>query len=133
MKLPSIENDFWDIQYPSIDPNDKELMINREKLIRGDAVKLSFKLIPNERHMDIHLFMESMWLVITEKFKDDLFIGILTNSPVHTQRSKTDYLKKGAEIPFHKDYVLDIQLAPSPEEAEAYISTQPVTAVWPRH
>ena len=134
MKIPSIQTDFWEIQMPSLNDSDAKLVADRKKLKRGDAVKLTFLLEPNAQHKAmIPLFMEFMWVVITEELPEDLFIGVLFSSPGYVTHYLTDYVQKGAEVPFHRDHTVVVQFAPSPEEAEAFIASHPVASVWPRN
>ena len=99
----------------------------REALRRGDGVKLVFDVEGVEEDGRVTIQGEKMWVIVAER-RGDVYIGRLENEPDLVPDDDT-YLRRGAEIPFLPEHVVDIQSPPA--EYVAGRLAEPPTRRWP--
>src|SRR5262245_10109056 len=135
MRLPSLENDGWQLrsaelshqQHPDtfwIPP-----LSQRQNLRRGQAAKIIIDIESRDEQGVVQSGGERMWVIVAERV-GDFYIGILDNQPASLEPSGNVYLCFGAEIPFLPMHVIDIR-DPPPEYAEWQLGQEPARR-WPR-
>jgi hypothetical protein len=135
MKLPNLEDDFWELISAEIQheryPNTFWIptLEERQKVECGQSVKLLFNIQLEDDDGKISHQVERMWLIVSEKI-GEYYIGILDNQPASFIASDDDYLCFGAEIPFLAEHIADI--GDSPKEYSEWQLNLPPEHIWPR-
>ena len=130
MREPSWEIDGWQLdngeEYHAEAPETFWIPSReaREKLQRGDYVKLIFRIAVESEEYPVSV--ERMWVVVREQIGPTYF-GLLDNEP--DAIDENDELWLGTELPFRPEHVIDIQ--PADQESIDFAARPPRRA-WPR-
>jgi hypothetical protein len=134
MRLAGIERDFFELASgeEAHSRNPKTFWIPersvRESLRRGQAAKLIFEIEGEEEDGSVVVQGERMWVIVSE-LVGSLYVGVLDNEPC-IQAAEDVYLRKGAEVPFGPEHVIDIGDPPE-EYWQRRLAAAP-TRTWPR-
>lgn len=134
-RLASLEQDYWCLRSAeaahreapatfTIPPRDR-----RERLTRGDAVKLIFDMEGYEEDGSVTVQGERMWVLVTERV-GGRYLGVLENNPQLIDPAESIYLRMGAEIAFDAEHVIDIGHPPA-DYVTLRLSRGPARR-WPR-
>ena len=130
MRLANRKLDFWELRsgeashkaHPDtfwIPP-----LADRQNLRRGQAAKLIFEIDAQREDGSREEAAERMWVIVAERV-GDVYIGILDNQPAFVEAEGEFYLRRGAEVPFRAEHVVDID-DPPPDYAATRLREEPV-------
>jgi hypothetical protein len=134
VRLAALDRDFWHLLSgeEAHQRNPTTFWIpdraERTSLQRGQAAKLIFEIEGEGDDGEVELQGERMWVLVAERV-GDLYIGILDNDPA-IEPADDVYLRRGAEIPFGPEHVIDFDDPPE-HYWQAKLATSP-TRVWSR-
>lgn len=97
---------------------------DRNGLVYGQAVKLIFDQEGYEESGEISVQGERMWVLVTERVSGR-YLGVLDSDPQLLEPSERTYLRRGAEIAFDAEHVIDVGNPPPDYVAEHLGSRQP--------
>jgi hypothetical protein len=135
MRLACREVDFWELRSgeESHRRHPETFWIPsreaREKLRRGQAVRLIFDIETRDESAKVETQGERMWVIVAERV-GDRYVGILANQPASIEPGDDVYLCMGAEVPFGPENVIDI--AETPEKYIEWQLGQEPERRWPR-
>jgi hypothetical protein len=133
--LASLDRDFWCLRSAeaSHQAAPETFLIpshaERDGLARGDAVKLIFDQEGYEEDGSVAVHGERMWVLVTERI-GGRYLGVLDSNPQLFEADDHVYLRKGAEIAFDAEHVIDIGHPPADYVAERL--SQAPTRRWAR-
>jgi hypothetical protein len=89
----------------------------RDNLVQGQAVKLIFDQEGYEESGEVTVQGERMWVIVTDRMAGR-YLGVLDSDPQLLEPNETTYLKRGVEIAFDPEHVIDIGNPPPEYVAE---------------
>jgi len=134
-RLASFERDYWCLRSAEADhaaaPGTFAIPSReaRGSLVRGDTVKLIFDQEGYEADGSTTVQGERMWVLVTERI-GERYLGVLESDPALAQADAALYLRKGAEIAFGLEHVIDVGRPPADYVAKRL--SQGPTRRWPR-
>lgn len=93
----------------------------------GQAAKLIFDISTVAK--DGAVSGERMWVIVSECVADG-YVGILDNESVSCRQNSAFYLRRGAEVPFLPEHVIEI--ADPPTKHARHVLAGPKSRMWPR-
>jgi hypothetical protein len=97
---------------------------DRDHLVHGQAVKLLFDQEGYEESGEITVQCERMWVIVTERVSGR-YLGVLDNDPQLLEPNESTYLRRGVEVAFDPEHVIDVGSPPADYVAERLGERQP--------
>jgi hypothetical protein len=134
-RLASLDRDYWCLRSAEAAHREAPATFTipsreeRDRLGRGDAVKLIFDQEGHEEDGSVTVQGERMWVLVTERI-GGRYIGVLDNDPQLIEPDDGIYLRRGAEIAFDAEHVINIGRPPAGYVAQR-LGQEPARR-WPR-